>query len=436
MKNFIISLFVIILITSKVSFGQNSKAELQLAVFYTQAAETSVGVNTIKSEINDQVVMINSILTASGISDYAVDKTSVTKLDTYKEPKHSNRSVANRYITYSFDGTIQALDELVNHEGLRDYHNAVITPNPSILQESQLEEEYIILDDKINPDVFIFIVDENGPPMISQEILHRYNSAAKYKEPLFALVSAEAFEEHSNALALVFFDLFALREDADEAITNTLLSFWRDDVDLVENRLSLKNKTNFQCNAGKLELGSSSNVEIVGKTINNKRTASEISGEVSVLIKPGLTHTLISTTTNTGDFILLSNKKHKPNSWSPTSVTCNASAARSVIADETSEPIAQLQPDQVISSPLTLYPNPFTNLFKVVYEQEENASDVVMARVYDLSGRVALEQQFNVGNSVSVALEIDGSSLSVGHYIIELIDGSGIPKRGRLIKEQ
>lgn len=85
---------------------------------------------------------------------------------------------------------------------------------------------------------------------------------------------------------------------------------------------------------------------------------------------------------------------------------------------------------------LTLYPNPFTNTFKVVYDRAENAGSVVLARVYDLSGRVALEEQFSVGDAASVELEIDGGKLSIGNYIIELDDGSGVTKRGKLIKQQ
>lgn len=88
------------------------------------------------------------------------------------------------------------------------------------------------------------------------------------------------------------------------------------------------------------------------------------------------------------------------------------------------------------ATPLNIYPNPFTGLFKVVYEQSGNTSDEVFAQIYDLSGRVVLQQRFDITNTNSKQeLEIDGSQLPNGSYIIELNNGAGIIKRSTLIKK-
>ena len=123
------------------------------------------------------------------------------------------------------------------------------------------------------------------------------------------------------------------------------------------------------------------------------------------------------------------------NVWFYISVIDSPTPARSTNPATIQQPIAEKQVEAITEN-LTLYPNPFTNTFKVVYDRAENASDKVVATVYDLSGRVALVQQFSVGNVAKAELEIDGSKLAIGHYIIELNDGSGTPKRGRLIKER
>ena len=91
--------------------------------------------------------------------------------------------------------------------------------------------------------------------------------------------------------------------------------------------------------------------------------------------------------------------------------------------------------DELIDNNLSVYPNPFTGIFKVIYDQGGDASSEVFARVIDLSGRVVMKQRFDLVDLASKQeLEIDGTNLPAGPYIIELNNGKGSVSRSRIIK--
>ena len=417
---------MIILLTAGVAYGRQV-AELQVAVFYTQAAESSIG-SDIRTQIGTQINVINNVLDASGITKYRVDQTSVTKLDTYKEPRHSGRS--NKYLTYSFDGTIQVMDELINHEALRTYHSGTTNPNRSIVQQSQLEDDFISLDNSVNPDVVLLIVDESGPPMISQEALLNYRGTAPYREPIFALVTSQAFKQYSNALALIFFDLFASRDAATVGSTNTLMSFWRDDVTSVSNSLSVANRSNFRCSANKLELGSASQVRLNGVSIDRKRTSTEISGESSVVMQPNGKSAVLSLTNNSDAYIALTRKRFKPNGWTPPVATC-APLAKILIADQLSD--EEQAQKQELSEELKVYPNPFTDEFSIRFAG--NGQQSARLLVFDMQGRLVSDQLFELNHGADMHnIRFDATDLKMGMYIYRLKIGETLHS-GTIIKE-
>lgn len=112
--------------------------------------------------------------------------------------------------------------------------------------------------------------------------------------------------------------------------------------------------------------------------------------------------------------------------WRISYVSGAARTENSVITDAT---------DEDITRPLHLYPNPFTGRFTVEYEHSGTAS-MVQAQVFDLYGRVVLTQAFSIDNSqAQQQLEIDGSALRNGSYIIQVNDGQGNIQRTTLIKK-
>ncbi|AXG70667.1 hypothetical protein KORDIASMS9_02911 [Kordia sp. SMS9] len=260
---------------------------IKLSIMYT--ADVASSVNNIKQQIENQTNIINTILQNSGIIDITLE-VSYNKITKYKEPKHRT----NGYIRFSHDGTYQILDEVSNHAKLMDYFidNNVSTFDENVIDyidKSELSQSLISINGSTKNNVVLFIVDEDGPPIISEYFPEDITNRSS--RTFFSIINYETFSNLDISLALGFFGIFTNETNAelDEdnvPVNSSLMSFWKFDDANVKKELSTDNKVLFLCNLSKLELKAPIKLELGGVLVENETKNSVIEGDNSIVIMP------------------------------------------------------------------------------------------------------------------------------------------------------
>lgn len=442
-----LSLYGLFLLSSISAISQ--PVTVKIGIYYTSATNKASTPMTI-SDADDRITKVQDVLDDISPGSYKAVLTSFTQID-YQEPKHRS---GGDYTIGKFNGMRQIFAELIDQVAALSYYDDLSgTESLGNLQSNEVDRDYAKLDLAVRSDINIFIVDEEGTddyyfvdnPLTEDRLGTEYTGTA-YEGILPTVIKVDEYKTNIRSIALAVFGLLADPDNAtvidEESTSGSLLSFFSYYYDpyntsfILNTSLSSDNKCVFKQSLQKMKMDSRDIIDVNGDVKGNNKRVKIDAGNYVRIVSASSTPVVLAPT-GSADFVAITTDAYTTDSnKNPTcSINSNARTATASLADE-NESFSTKQPDEIISSPLTLYPNPFTNTFKVVYEQVENTSGVVVARVYDLSGRVVLEQQYSVGNSASVDLEMDGSSFSVGHYIIELNDGSGTPQRGKLIKER
>ena len=76
----------------------------------------------------------------------------------------------------------------------------------------------------------------------------------------------------------------------------------------------------------------------------------------------------------------------------------------------------------VMETSVTVYPNPVSSFAKVSFEAEGNAN--VSYQVFDLTGRMVMNQNLGRMTEGAHEIEVDASTLSTGSYILRLTEGT------------
>jgi len=83
--------------------------------------------------------------------------------------------------------------------------------------------------------------------------------------------------------------------------------------------------------------------------------------------------------------------------------------------------------EQVLADDYSIYPNPSDGTFTI--SKKDAGSDIILAQVYDLSGRLIMEQALNLTNNSSALIHIKAQP---GNYMLELRDRDGGKKLQKL----
>ncbi|MBL6446416.1 T9SS type A sorting domain-containing protein [Fulvivirga sp. 29W222] len=413
------------------------KAKIKIAVFYTGEAEMHFDANSVSTNleghIENGINEINTIFSNSGINTFEALFTSITEFKNYSEPKH--RGLVDPYVTYSFDGTYQVLDEIANHEKLETYFES--NPNTSFLRKSDLETSFINIDQSSDPDVVLIIVEEDGQAMASDERLLRF-SGNQWNDPLYAVIGVKELLQNNLAIPLAFFDIFTLRDNSNETNT-TLMSFWNDDIDdasAIDNKLSSENTNIFRCNATKLLLGSSDQMVITASLADYPLdTKTIIDAEISaaiVTIDGSSSVFSVDDIENTPSWIVFSNKRFKTDDgW--VAPPCVLSGARLADSGAYNEGNVSMDGSDNSIEELILFPNPFTDKITIRFKAKELSE--VHLTIYNLDGRLVDNKTFSIDREeTDHEILVDGSHFHAGAYIYQLEIGSSI-KTGGIIKK-
>ena len=439
-----------------IHYQSNAQQKLKIALYFDQASKGLM----YDSRITNRMIRLNRYIDNQLCNGNTLDAevTDRIALKSWKAPK--NRT-STKYLLGEYDAMRQVYVELSSIHGLFEQQTTL----PSELNHLKTEcggscidnPNMPTLEEVGKPDIHIFIVDETKGP----QDIYLLPASLDGNDLSVAVVKKSYWQSTGNAdWTLNHILVGLLVPNLDEVVDDPFFS-----QDLFYNSIPF---TGSQSTGGVIEDSDENSMvnQAIANALNNKsfllpvasadgkpiklkRSVSDLYGKSKMVVRGGILidgsdnsnpakkQKLLSLdeNDNSGNGAMLFIGEQVTNG---TPLTCinNSVNFRSVVDQGINESVVEKQADKIISTPLTLYPNPFTDSFKVVYEQPENSTGTVVARVYDLSGRMALVRKFDVDKSASTVLEIDGSNLSAGHYIIELIDGSGIPKRGKLIKER
>lgn len=413
---------------------------IKLSIMYT--ADAAAGVTDIKQQAETKVAIINTILQNSGITDIKLE-VSYTLLTKYKEPKHRT----NGYIRFSHDGTYQILDEVSNHAKLMDYFidNNVATFDENginYIEKSELSQSLMSINGGAKPNVVLFIVDEDGPPIISEYFPEdRIN---RFSRTFFSVINYKVFDNLDISLALGFFGIFtnetnaALDEDNDPS-NSSLMSFWKFDDANVKRELSTANKDLFLCNLSKLDLTPPPKLEIGGVYIEAETENTVIEADDSVVMVPAsdVNKRTFSVIAPDGDdySVVLTTKRPRFNDpicdVIPLNRIANEEETLFVNTNEIETPITNTE-DELVTNISLPYPNPTNG--DVTFNVTLAASGVYKLALYDIITGQQVRVLFNK-NMPAGEHKITGnvSGLRSAIYIYRLESELNLQISGRLI---
>ncbi|AXG70749.1 hypothetical protein KORDIASMS9_02995 [Kordia sp. SMS9] len=422
------------------AFG-NEKT-IKLSIMYTASVASKV--SDIKQQAENQINIIKTVLQNSGINDVIIE-VSYTKLTKYIEPQ--NRT--NGYIRFPFDGTYQILDEVSNHAKLMDYFidnnvNSFDQNGVNYIDKSELSQSLISIDASTKNNIVLFIVDENGPAIISEYFPK--DLTGRTSKTFYSIINYQVFSNLDISLALGFFGIFTSINDADldiedEPSNSSLMSFWVYDDASVLKKLSDANKSSFLCNLSKLNLKAPALMEIGGMLIVAETENSVIEANNSIVIVPysDVNKRPFSVIAPDADdySIVFTNVRKKPRVNDPICVVPNERQISSdniqfIEPDEeeiVEETITEVEYDTNVLPP---YPNPTNG--ELNFEMYIAETGFYKLAMYDIT----TGKQMNVIHKGNLekgehTIKTNVSNLRSGLYIYRLESTSLEPITGRII---
>ena len=256
----------------------HSQKLIKLTVMYTEQTKSFMG------KADEQVRLIQDILGR----DITLEVSYAT-LSNYAEPKHRG----GEYVRFSFDGTYQVLDEISNHAKLNQYFldngidtfdgttetdegDGTLPPDESAkkdyIDENDLSQSLISILASTKPNVVLFIVDEDGPPIVSESIPQ--DLSPDNSRTFFSIIDATVHANWSPSLALGFFGIFI-----DKTVTEL-------EEEITTRTLSAENRNLFTCKLSKLNLTSPNKMEVGGVWLEAEVDDMVIDAEESIVILP------------------------------------------------------------------------------------------------------------------------------------------------------